>query len=91
MGKAQRAHHLFSERTSNVSQIASPIRSEQSSFNEAMEAAVRPIGHARDVAMFHRIEVDVVDVSLEIFVVPDGVLPVPALPNAFFPFDYFAW
>ena len=44
---------------------------------------MRPIRYAVDVAMFHRVEVDVVDVSLEIFIIANCVLPVSALPYAF--------
>lgn len=34
--------------------------------------------------MFHRVPVDVVDVVFEIALVPDGVFPEPALPEAAF-------
>ncbi len=47
---------------------------------------MRPIGYAIDVAVFHRVEVDVVDVAFEILIISNRVLPVPALPDAFFPF-----
>ncbi len=45
---------------------------------------MRPIGYAIDVAVFHRVEVDVVDVAFEILIISNRVLPVPALPDAFF-------
>jgi hypothetical protein len=86
VGKAKRAHHLFAERPLNIAQIATPIRSEHSLLNEAVEAAVRPVGYALYVAVFHRVEVNVVDVSLEIPVVSNCVFPVPALPDAFLSF-----
>ena len=86
VGKAKRAHHLFAERTLNVAQIASPVRSEHSSLYITVETAMRPIGYAIDVAVFHRVEVDVVDVAFEILIISNRVLPVPALPDAFFPF-----
>ena len=86
MGKAKRAHHLFAERTLNVAKISSPVLGEQSSFNEAVKATVRPIGYARDVAVFHWIEMNIVDMPLEILIVANSVLPVSALPNAFFSF-----
>ena len=67
----------------NIAKISSPIRGENSLLNEAVEAAVRPIGYAIDVAMFHRVEVDVIDVSLEILIISNRVLPVSALPDSF--------
>ncbi|HEV7601154.1 MAG TPA: hypothetical protein VGO49_13010 [Bradyrhizobium sp.] len=51
-----------------------------------MKAAVRPIQNAPDVSVLHRIEVNVVDMALEIGIVANGVLPIAALPDAFFPF-----
>ena len=86
MGKAKRAHHLFAERTFSIAKIASPIRSEQSSLYVAVEAAMRPIGYARDVPMLHRVEMNVIDMALEIFVIPNCTFPVTALPDAFFSF-----
>jgi hypothetical protein len=86
VGKAKRAHHLFTERPLNAAKIASPVRREYSLFNEAVETAVRPIGYAVDVAVFHRIEMNVIDVSLEIFIIANRVLSVSALPDAFFSF-----
>ena len=90
VGKAKRAHHLFAEPPLNIAKISSPIGSEQSSFDKAVEAAVRPIGYACDVAVLHRVEVNIVDVSLEIFIVANCVLPVTALPDAFLPLGNFA-
>jgi len=83
VGKAKRAHHLFAERTFSIAKIASPIRSEQSSLYVAVEAAMRPIGYARDVAMLHWIEMNVIDMPFEICLVSDGMLPIASLPNAF--------
>jgi hypothetical protein len=49
-----------------------------------MEAAVRPISHSRHVAVLYGIEMDVVDVTIEICIITDCVLPIAALPNALF-------
>src|SRR5215467_1903234 len=49
-----------------------------------METAVRPITDPRDVSMLHRIEVDVIDVTLEVSVVADCMLPKPSLPDSRF-------
>ena len=83
MGKAKRAHHLFAERSLNIAQIASPVLGQQPSLYIAMEAAMRPIGYARDVAMLHWIEMNVIDMPFEICLVSDGMLPIASLPNAF--------
>jgi len=40
-----------------------------------------PIVHLGDVAVFHRIEMDVVDMRLEVGVIADGMFPIPALPD----------
>jgi hypothetical protein len=41
--------------------------------------------------MFHRIVMDVINVPLEIGIVTNGVLPIAALPDAFFPLRDFAY
>ena len=45
---------------------------------------MRPISDPRHVAMFDRIDVDVVDVTGEIIFITNGVLPVTPLPNTAF-------
>src|SRR5262245_65774374 len=47
----------------------------------ARERRMRPIARSRHQSMAHRIEVDVIEVSREIALVPYEVLPVPALPD----------
>ena len=84
MGKAKRAHHLLAERTLNVAKIATPVWREQSAFNKAMEAAVRPIGRVPDVVVLHRVVVNIVDMSFKVVIVANCVLPVSSLPDAFF-------
>ena len=51
-----------------------------------MKAAMRPIGYAHDVSVLHRIEMNVINMAFEIRVIANRVLPIAALPNAFFPF-----
>ena len=90
VGKAERAHHLFAERTSNIAQIASPILGEHPSLNITMETTVRPVGYTSDVAMLHGIEMNIVDMPLEIRLISNGMFPVASLPDAFFAFADFA-
>jgi hypothetical protein len=46
-----------------------------------MKAAMRPVRDARDVAVLDGIEVNVVDVTLEVCLVADCMLPIASLPN----------
>jgi hypothetical protein len=73
----------------DIPHVASPIRCKQTAFDITMEAAMRPIRNPRDVSMLYRIEMNVIDVTFKIRVVTNGVLPVAALPDAFFSFRNF--
>ena len=55
-----------------------------------MEATVWPIRYARHVPMFYWIEMNVIDMALEIRIIANDVLPIAALPNAFFPLGHLA-
>jgi hypothetical protein len=81
------AHPLsFAEVSGDVADIAAPILRQQPACNVVMEAAVRPVACPRNVAVFDGIEMNVVDMAREVFVIADGVLPVAALPNSFLAF-----
>jgi hypothetical protein len=43
---------------------------------------MRPVSYPRDMAVLHRIEMDVIDVTREIAFVAQRVLPITALPDA---------
>jgi hypothetical protein len=75
VGKAKRAHPSLSERSGDILQITAPIGRKQPTFDEAMKTAVPPIHNARDFAVLHWIEVNVIDVAFEVGVVANGVLP----------------
>src|SRR3546814_10846616 len=51
-----------------------------------MQRRIRPIHGPGDVSMFHRIEVDVIDVALQVVCVADQMLPIPPLPDPAFAF-----
>ena len=87
MGKAKRAHRSLTELSLNLPDIPAPIRIQHSTFNITMEAAMRPIHDARHMAVLDRIEVNIVDVTFEIRIVSDRVLPKAALPDSLFSFD----
>ena len=56
-----------------------------------MDRTVRPIRRARGVAVFDRIDVDVIDMPGEIVFVRDQVFPEATLPDAAFGFVEAAW
>jgi hypothetical protein len=62
-----------------------PVLGIQAAPDAGFEGRMRPVGHMRDVLMFHRIEVDIVHMRSEILVVADGMLPEPPLPDAALP------
>jgi hypothetical protein len=51
---------------------------------------MRPINDARDMSMFHWIEMDVIDMALQIRVIANRVFPIATLPDALFSFASFA-
>src|SRR3546814_13847694 len=52
-----------------------PILRQPSLGHIPMQCRIRPIHGPRDVSMFHRIEVDVIDVALQVVFVADQMLP----------------
>ena len=52
---------------------------------------MRPIGYTGDMPVFHRIEMNVIDMTLHIRVITNGVLPIAALPNTFLSLGDLAW
>jgi hypothetical protein len=65
----------------NISHVTS-IRRKQTPFDIAVKAAMRPIGYARNVSVFYRIEVSIIDMAFKICVIANSVFPIPTLPNA---------
>ena len=61
--------------------IAGPIRRTDAEPHHAVKRRMRPIHDARDVAVLHRIEMDVVNMALEIRLMADCVLPIATLPD----------
>ena len=60
----------------------SPIGFDPPLFDVVMKGRPRPIREARNVPVFHRIEVRVFDVAPEVVHISDAVFPIPALPHA---------
>ena len=84
MGKgapSRRAHHSLSKCTLNVVHISTPVGGKQATFDEAMKAAMRPVCDAFDATILDGIKVNVIDMTLEVCVVANRVLPIATLPN----------
>ena len=64
--------------------VTGPILRIDAETNHAMKRGIRPIAHARDVAMLDRIEMDVIGMAREVGVVAQRVLPIAPLPDAAF-------
>src|SRR5215510_9510459 len=64
--------------------IATPVSRQQTALHIAVEATVRPVANASDISVFHRIEMNVIDVTLEVRIVSDCVFPKPSLPDSRF-------
>jgi len=75
---------LLSESARDLALIVAPVSRQQTGFHIAMEAAVRPVANPSDITVLHRIEVDVIDVTLEIRIISDCVLPKSSLPDSRF-------
>ena len=91
MGKAQRAHHSLTERSAVFLHVSAPVVGQFATRNESVKTAVRPIRNAGDMPMLHRIEMNVVDMSLKIRAIANRVFPEAPLPDSFFAFSNFAW
>ena len=61
--------------------FAAPLRRIVPRGDVTMKARPGPIGSARYVIVHYRVEVNVVEVSFEIFLAFDRVFPVAALPD----------
>jgi hypothetical protein len=77
-----RGSRSFSKSARDVTHAPTPISGQNSPRDITMEAAVRPVANLRDMPMLDGIEMNVVDVSLQVGIVANGVLPIPALPNS---------
>ena len=64
-----------------IASSASPIFGIGTEPDPATKRGIRPVPHADGVAVFHRIEVNVVEVPRRILLVAQGVFPIPTLPD----------
>jgi hypothetical protein len=81
VGWAKRSVPSLSERAGYILQVTAPISRKQSALNEPVEAAMGPVKDTAQVSVLHRIEVNVVDVTFEIGVIANSVLPISTLPD----------
>src|SRR5580700_9272354 len=66
---------------SGFARISCPVLRQYSLSHIAMKRRMRPIANAGHDAVFHRIVMDVIDMSLEVLLVADRVFPVSSLPK----------
>ena len=64
--------------------IARPIERKHPASDVAMKRRIRPILNSADQAVLHRIDHAIFDVARVVGLIPDQVLPEPALPDAAF-------
>src|SRR5262249_7348013 len=85
------AGSLFPERTARrVPDIAAPVRWQKFPRDVSVKRTMRPIAGAGHQAVFHRIVVNVIDVTCEIGIATDRVFPITALPYSLFAFGALA-
>src|SRR5436309_16098939 len=72
----------FSESTCRLTPAPAPIQRQHAARDIAMEAAMRPIANLPYMPMLNGIQVNVVDMTLQVGIVANGVLPKTALPNS---------
>ena len=68
----------------DVANIATPVGRQQPARDITVKAAIGPVADPGGLSMLCRIAMNVIDMSSEVRVVADGVLPVAALPNSLF-------
>jgi hypothetical protein len=71
----------FAEIPSLLPEVSGPVLRQQAGTHVAMKRRIRPIAHSSDKAVFHGVEVDVIDVSFEILLVTNCVFPESTLPQ----------
>lgn len=64
--------------------LPTPIQRIPTPRHPRMERRMRPVGHAGDMPVLHRVVVDVIDMAAQVVRVADQVFPVAALPDAAF-------
>jgi len=61
--------------------IAGPIDRIGTKAHPSAKRGIWPVPHAEGVAVLHRIEVNVIEVTHEVVLVAQRMLPIPPLPN----------
>jgi len=84
-------HHLtalrpFTKVTIHLRHITRPILGIDPELHHAVERRIRPIRYPRHKPMLDRVDMNVIDVSREIIVIANDMLPIAPLPDAAFAF-----
>jgi hypothetical protein len=72
----------FSESAGHVPDAATPVERQLSARDILVEAAMRAIANPGHLPMFDWIEVNVVNTSLQVVIIANGVFPISTLPNS---------
>jgi hypothetical protein len=78
---AERNPSSFTEPGGFIANSAGPIDRIGTEPDPAAKRGEWPVPHADGVAVLHRIEMDVIEVTHEVVLAAQGVLPVPPLPD----------
>src|SRR4051812_13352075 len=85
MGRAKRnpsPHLALAKAVGVIACITRPIHRVNPKAHHAVVRRIRPVRDARGMAVLHRIEVDVVDMTREVVFVAQRVFPIAPLPDA---------
>jgi hypothetical protein len=83
---AERNPSSFTEPGGFIANSAGPIERIGSEPDPAAKRGIRPVPHADCVTVLHRIEVDVIEVTHEVVLVTQRVLPIAPLAFRLVPF-----
>ena len=86
MGRAQRNPSIvvstLAKTPAKFLYIARPIRGINAELHHAVKRRMGPVGHSCHKTMLQRIDVDMIDVTHEVVLIANGVLPIAALPDS---------
>ena len=74
----------FTKRTRDILHVPAAIRNELASFDIAMKLLCGQSTTRVTMPVLHGVEMNVIDMSLEIGFIANGMLPIAALPDPFF-------
>jgi hypothetical protein len=67
-----------------ITNTCPPVRIDIASLNKSMNGGMWPFGRVFNIAMLHRVDVNIVHVVCEILIIANQMFPETALPDATF-------